>query len=1551
MSAADDRVAVVGMGCRFPGRVSSPAAFWEMLRDGRDTVGPMPEDRFDVRRFLDPTPRTPGKMVAAEGGFLRDVDRFDAAFFGISPREAAKMDPQQRLLLEVVWEALEDAGIPPSAIAGRRTGVYVGLWSGEYENVIYRVPEELDFHALTGGGRYAASGRISWAFDFRGPCVTVDSGCSASLSALHMARRAIVDGEIDVAIVGAANLILQPHVSIGYSRSGMLSPGARCRFGDADAVGYVRSEGVAAVVLERLDRADTEGDPIRALILDSAVNADGRGSGQLATPSMEAQAELLETVWMRSAVSADRVPYVEAHGTGTRVGDPVELGALGSVLGMGRAPDRPLMVGSVKSNMGHTEACAGMAGLFKTVLAIEHGVIPANLHLQTPNPEVEWSELGIAIPTDATPWPADSPRIAGVSSFGITGTNAHAVVAAREETRLPEEQHDGSRGAMVWRDPDAGGERTYPIAISAASEEALAERIEQLRSALAGDDAPDLQDVSYTTTCRREHLAHRVVLVAESAGDVVAALDEFLATGAAPRLVQGVTPAASPPRIAFVFSGQGSQWMGMARDLLGSAPAFTEAIEKCDRALAAFVDFSIVSVLEGRGPDLEAVDVIQPTLVSVQIALARLLEASGISADGVVGHSMGEVAAAHIAGALSLEDAMRVIATRSRLLAGIAGRGAMGLIDLGRDEVEARLESWTGRLSIAALNGPRSTVVSGDPEALDALLATLESEDVFCRRVRVDVASHSPQCDPLVPPLLEALNWLAPTPPEIPFHSTPLAAEVSESPLDADYWAGNLRGAVRLDETVRGMIEAGFDTFVEVSPHPILLSSLADIAADRGTRVNAVGLLRREESERERMLDALARLHVSGAAVDWMVHAPRTARPVRLPAYPWQRARYWLENWEDWSGSGASPSLASWPDEARAWLHAWEWEPVSLPAAQSAAESAAAESWVLLADPSPLADAVSAALPASRRVAPGDLNEAFPTADRGPKASAPAGVIVLEADGGSDDPHAAAVTGCDTVRRLVQTLASRDQAPPRLILATRGARSCDPGSRVDAAGAALWGFGRALREEQPELGVRLLDLDPDAEPSESADALVSALSAATLDQDVARRGGTWFTPRLARVDVPRAERGPWPSRGATLITGGLGDLGLTLARQLAGMDAGPLVLLSRTPLPPRSEWADLRPETKVGARVAAVRELEAMGASVETRAVDVGDAESLDAFLREWRAEARPEIVAVIHAAGVLDSHLVRDLPEDALRRVFAGKVRGAFALDRAFPKAERFILFSSTSAVMPHPGEANYAAANAVLDALAEDRRGRGLEGQAVNWGVWRDSGLIADGHGARYVEELGRQGIGTMAPETAVRVFERIAAAGLTRSFVAAIDWERYAESRSQSRIDPLFRDMTGEATPESDSLRARLDGLDGDERLDAIREVLRELAGRVLGVGTSGVRQGATFGAQGMDSLMAMEFRNHLEGAFRVGVSATIAWNYPTLDLLAGHLSGRLRDTSPGEARTSLPSRDTAPVEAPAEQDSAEQDSAGDLARHAQEVAGLSDAEALRELLGDR
>ncbi|MGE3909404.1 MAG: type I polyketide synthase [Chloroflexota bacterium] len=889
--AKHEPIAIIGIGCRFPGGVDSPDAFWELLHAGIDAIGPVPADRFNVDAFYDSAPATPGKIATREGGWLDRIDEFDAAFFGISPREVISLDPQQRLLLEVTWEALEDAGLPRQHLAGSRTGVFVGMWTNDYAERAFAASDDIDLYVTTGGGRYSASGRLSFAFDLRGPSLTVDTACSSSLVAVHLACQSLRSGESELAIAGGSNLILQPQISIAYSRSGMLSPDARCRFGDAEANGYVRSEGVGVLVLKPLGAALAAGDPIYALIRGSTVNNDGRSNGLLVAPSKHGQAAMLRAAYRDARLDPALVGYVEAHGTGTRAGDPVEVEALGQVLGSGRPADRPCLIGSVKTNIGHTEAASGVAGLIKAVLCLQHREVPASLHLRTPNPSIAWQDLGFVVPRTPTPWPVTAePAYAGVSSFGVTGTNAHVVLQAAPERQSPQrETAETDSGPQV-------------LALSAHSPEALVDLADRCHTAFeqaALSVPPGLRDLCFTAAVRRSHHEHRLAVVGRTREELAGHLAAFARGEARPSVVTGLPVSESDRRVVFVFSGQGSQWPGMARQLVAEEPVFRAALEHCDQAMRAFVSWSLVErVCADPVEDcIEEIDVVQPTLFGIQVALAALWQSWGIEPAAVVGHSMGEVAAAHVAGALSLDDAARIICRRSQLLRRVRGQGAMAVVGLSAERARAALTGYEDCLSIAVSNSARSTVVSGDPAALERVLDELRRCNVFCRPIKVDVASHSPQMDALCPDLATALRDIRPRPAAVPIYSTvngdTIVGQDAVQALSAAYWVRNLRQPVRFADAVNRLIRDGLTAFVELSPHPILLASIGEVLADCDTPGCTVPSMRRDVGEREAMLTSLGTLYTTGCSIDWSRLYPE-GDVVRLPRYPFQRTRFWL---------------------------------------------------------------------------------------------------------------------------------------------------------------------------------------------------------------------------------------------------------------------------------------------------------------------------------------------------------------------------------------------------------------------------------------------------------------------------------------------------------------------------------------------------------------------------------------------------------------------------------------------------------------------------------
>ena len=887
----DVPVAVVGIGCRFPGGVRSASELWQLLLDARDVVREVPTSRFDANLLYAPDAGTPGRITCRQGAFLDDVDLFDPGFFGISPREAERMDPAQRLLLEVAVEALEDAAIPlERASQAERTGVFVGMMANEYEDLMYRDPERLDVLGLNGASRYGAAGRIAHCFGLGGPTMTVDTACSSSLVSTHLACQSIRTGEATLALAGGAHLILGPEVSICLANGNVLARDGRCKFGDARADGFGRGEGVGLVVLKALDRALEEGDRIYAVIRGSAVGSFGPVEGAMARPNSAAQQATLRFAYAHAGVDSRSVQYVEAHGTGTIAGDSAELDALAAVLGEGRPPNRLLAVGSIKTNMAHSEGASGVAGLIKLVLALRHQFIPRSLHFETPNPQVNWNSLPLFVQKDAGPWPAwDGPRRGALNSFGLSGTNAHMIV---------EEPPAATRRA----DPPAA---PYIFTLSAKTQPALRACATRFTTFIDGAPATSLHDIAWTAAAGRTHHLERLAIVGGSKHELSVALDAFLAGHPHPGVVYGVA-GGSCRKLAFVFPGQGSQWLGMGRELLARSAAFRASIEESDAAIRREIGWSLIAELMASEADarLARIDVVQPVLFALQVALAAEWQSLGVKPDALVGHSMGEIAAAHVAGALTLDDAVRIVTRRSALLRRVSGRGAMAMVELSIDECAERIAPYADTVAVAVSNSRRSTVLSGDPDALEEILAGLERDGVFCRRVKVDVASHSPQMDPLRDDLLGALDGIAPRAGSLPIQSTVTLERTDGSGFDARYWVDNLREPVRFGQAVEGLVADGHTLLVEISPHPILLPALEPAVGAVGA---AVSTLRREQPEHRAMLESLAVLYARGYPVDWR-KVLRTGNFVALPSYPFERERYWIPQPALWRAAPAVPA-------------------------------------------------------------------------------------------------------------------------------------------------------------------------------------------------------------------------------------------------------------------------------------------------------------------------------------------------------------------------------------------------------------------------------------------------------------------------------------------------------------------------------------------------------------------------------------------------------------------------------------------------------------------
>jgi polyketide synthase 12 len=874
--------AIVGLACRFPG-APDREAFWKLLRGSGDAIQEVPPERWDADAWYDPDPSMPMKMTTRWGGFLEEVDRFDADFFGISPREASQMDPQQRILLQTTWDALENAGITRQAASGSAAGVFVGISGTEYQRIGIAEDREVLAFGLPGNAHSIAANRLSYLLGLRGPSFTIDTACSSSLIALHLACQSMRDGECEFAIVAGINVILDPTITVAFSQGGFMAEDGRCKSFDARADGYVRAEGCGVAALKPLSSALADGDRIYAVVRGTAVNNDGPRNG-LTAPSATGQEAVLRSAYRRADADPASVAYVEAHGTGTQLGDPIEARALGTVLGLARPSDRPLLVGSVKSNIGHCEPASGMAGLIKTALAIQTGEIPASLHFETPNPHIAFDELGLRVVRELTPWP-EGPRLAGVSSFGFGGTNAHVVLEAPAPDSEPDPE--AARGPML-------------LPLSARSPEALRALAASWEEWLGTEEAP-LRDAVFTASLRRTHHEERLSVVGENREELRSQL-AALAAGDAPGA--GASQGrAHERRLAFVFSGQGSQWPGMGRELLETEPVFRAAFAEVEALFAAqgLGGLREQVLAEGSASRLANTEVAQPAIFAVQVALTALWRSLGIEPGAVVGHSVGEVAGAHAAGALSLEEAARLVLLRGQLMQPARGLGRMLAVALPEAKARDVLAGREDAVSLAAVNGPRSIVLSGDPATLEAIQAELAERRVGCRPVRVEYAFHSAQMEPFRAELVERLAGLAPRPAALPFYSTVTGTERAGTELDAAYWGRNLREPVRFAAAVESLCDAGFDTFLEVGGHPVLALAIQETLearrpaeTDAGAPALVVGSLRREHPEQRAILAALGSLWTGGARVDWRRLHPEGGRCVSLPAYPWQGERHWF---------------------------------------------------------------------------------------------------------------------------------------------------------------------------------------------------------------------------------------------------------------------------------------------------------------------------------------------------------------------------------------------------------------------------------------------------------------------------------------------------------------------------------------------------------------------------------------------------------------------------------------------------------------------------------
>ncbi len=889
-----DGIAITGMGFRFPGGADDPDLFWRLLIDGRDAVREVPPDRWNVSRFYDSEPGIAGKTFSRHGGFIEALDQFDPQFFGISPREAPYVDPQQRLLLTTAWEALEDAGQVLDFASGPNVGVFVGISHNDYQ-VIQGSPWDrtgISAYTPTGSAHSIAANRISYCLNLRGPSIAVDTACSSALTAVHLACASIWSGACPIALAGGVTVMITPDGFIGFSQAGMISAAGRSKAFDASADGFARGEGAGMVVLKPLSQAVADNDPIYAVIIGSAVNQDGHTNG-ISLPNPEAQAALVEAACRDAEVDPKDIGYVEAHGTGTAVGDPIEASALGKALGRDRAADNQLTIGSVKTNIGHLETAAGIAGLAKAALVLKHKKIPPNLHLTKPNPNIDFKALNLRVPTEVEDFATSGkPRIAGVNSFGFGGSNAHLVLSEPPQ-----------REAAVV----VGQQRSWPLVVSARSESALmktaAHLADWLDQSVTSEQATSLPALAYTLGVRRNHHRFRLALTASSAKEAADTLRDFAEGTANPTARHGpLIERRTSPVVGFIMSGQGPQWWGMGRELVAMEPTFRETLDACAEAMKPWADFSLLKELARPEEEtqLSRTEIAQPAIFAMQVALAAMWRSRGVHPSFVAGHSVGEVAAAHVTGALTLDQAAQVVVLRGRAMESCAGLGGgMLAVGLGAEEALAIAGMHDDSVSVAAFNGPRSVTLAGSVASLKRISEQLEADGIFARLVPVGHAFHSPMMEPAAKMLGAELAGLAPGPTEVPLFSTVTGQLIEGTDLTAEHWADSVRCPVQFATAIGAMADRSVDVWLEIGPHPALVRSIQECLAVRGGQATVIASTRRER-EHQATVEAACELHLAGVAIDFAAMTP-SREVVPLPRYAWDNASWWKEaaDWRD----------------------------------------------------------------------------------------------------------------------------------------------------------------------------------------------------------------------------------------------------------------------------------------------------------------------------------------------------------------------------------------------------------------------------------------------------------------------------------------------------------------------------------------------------------------------------------------------------------------------------------------------------------------------------
>ncbi len=1518
-------IAIIGLGCRFPGGIDSPEDFWDLLMSGKDTIATIPESRWNSETYYSPNYDEAGKIITTKGSFFSKVQESDPEFFGISPREAKNMDPQQHLLLEVCWESLEHANIIPEALAGSRTGVFIGICNQDFSLLsMSRDKTDIDAYMTTGMAHSVASGRISYTLGLEGPCVAIDTACSSSLVSVHLACQSLRNLECDLAITGGVNLTLTPETSIDFSRNRMLSPDGKCKAFSSDANGFGRGEGCGLVVLKRLSDIDVNRDRVLALIRGSAVNQDGSSSG-LTAPNGPSQQRVIKQALKNANVSADQIDYIEAHGTGTSLGDPIEIGALAEIFSTVRTPKDPLKIGSVKTNVGHMEGAAGISGLLKVVLALQHKVLPAHLNCAEQNPHIPWDNLPFQITHQRQEWLcADKARFAGVSSFGFSGTNSHVILeeAPSSAQAIPNSANLGHRPLQI-------------LNISARSPQALNAQVRRFTQQIKQIPDEDLTAFCLAASLHRTHFEYRLSIVASSKAECLEKLNHFSNQTPQPSaLNKKLNLNGQAPKIVWLFTGQGSQFPGMGKELFDTEVVFKEALQQCATYLDPILEQPLLTLIFGdqTGALNQTINT-QPALFALEYALAQLWLSWGIKPDVVAGHSVGEYVAACIAGVFSLEDGLKLISTRARLMQQLKVTGAMMAVFASADDVRELLTKLdtSGSLEIAGLNTAKETVVSGDISAITDFQSTLNQSGIKYRELTVSHAFHSALMEPMLGEFFSFAETITFRPAQIPLLSNISGALAQEEIQTAHYWRDHIRQPVQFTKITDSLLNDHIDIVMEIGPQPILLGMLGQ--SEHAHRMNLMPSLRKNKGAVQSITENLSQLYLAGLAIDWLkVYGVMTAPFVDLPTYAFQRQRHWFNASKITAANSSVQSFKMLEliqrgnvSQLRAHLsqrsHFEEKDDAVVnkicqilineyqQSKQQTIQPLYRPVWQQQTASSPTAKRPQSvghrlifvsnieAVPASALNGSDTANIYIVPAHRYEKKSETLWVV----DGLSSNDYRKVIQDVQQTSSLTsialmwptawneksfhltlsekmlltatfisRALTELSLAIPLWFLAKRS-NSLTSQEFSTPFSSMLTGFARSLFLEIPSIQGGVLEYD-----EASAPRIFDELIADTTESHIYLIEHKKYVARLEPVEGVAFKSLNIAEEATYLIAGGTGSLGLHAARFLASKNASEVILLSRN-IP--NEGAQQT-----------IQEIEALGTKVLFMPCDVSQASQVKKVF-DFLSKNKRQIKGVVHAAGLATPVWCKDLSLESLHSMFESKVQGAWNLHEQTKGLDLdfFVMYSSISSVLGSAQLAHYSAANSFLDGLATHRRALNLPAISINWGPWESGGLLQSTAGS---DKVLHSGFLTLAPSEALHYLEQALLLNYSQLAIVKATWSQLKNTYSAHHQQPIFDLLVADAVPtESNSaplLLNQLHELPAWNRADALSEYISQQVCALLEISDSStLDMNRGFFDFGMDSLMAVSLRTRLEQQLGCKLVASTIFDFPSVERLTKYI----------------------------------------------------------------